>query len=164
MHFSNPQWLTLSLAILFPFVFAQPSFLPRSPSLFPRGEIPFEFTHLFTANLTVGGAEKPITIPGGEAVVEPITGGYLTGSYVNATVHSGIAHPTIMQFDNQTSQSPFIQLWGATTDNETFFVSVDGVGFPHPQVARAVRTSWNYSQAPKCLHITVYRKKDGFAC
>lgn len=141
MQFTNAMLIALSFAILSPLISATPSFLPKSSSLVPRGEIPFMFTELFTANLTLGSAQKPITTPSGETVVEPIAGGYLTGPSINATVHSGIAHPTIMKSDNLTFHNPLVQLWGATTDNQTFFVHLEGVGSPNPQVARAVRAS-----------------------
>jgi hypothetical protein len=57
--------------------------------------LPFNFTYLFTAVLQLGNATKPITVPGGILVNEPILSGRVTGPAINATIAGGFAHPAI---------------------------------------------------------------------
>ena len=70
-------------------------------------------------------------------VVEPITGGNITGSALNGTIQGGVAYPTLVS--NQTVQDVTIVIYGVTDDGESFFVRESGVGASNSQVTRIVR-------------------------
>ncbi|KAM0798526.1 hypothetical protein BDR22DRAFT_891320 [Usnea florida] len=66
-------------------------------------------------------------------LVEPIAGGAITG-FLNATVESGLAYPTLIQ--NSTVEVPEIILYGTTDDKVPYLIQLSGIGKPTDQVAR----------------------------
>ena len=98
--------------------------------------LPFELTHLFNAHLNLGAAAKPITIQGGVLVVEPILNGTVAGPAMNATIYPGLALPAVTE--NQTLQTPIIELYGLTDDGVPFHLHEEGVGVPSAQMTRIV--------------------------
>lgn len=68
--------------------------------------------------------------------MEPITGGSIFGSALNATVKGGVAYPSI--FDNGTLQDAFITTYGTTVDGAAFLVQVTGIGKPTEQFSSIV--------------------------
>ena len=68
-------------------------------------------------------------------LVQPITGGAITG-FLNATVESGLAYPTLVQ--NSTVEIPEIILYGTTNDKVPYLIQLSGIGKPTDQVARVV--------------------------
>jgi hypothetical protein len=76
--------------------------------------LPFGFTPIFVANLSLGAPSKPISIPDSVLITEPITNGTVSGSAINATIQGGFAHPPI--YENGTLQVSFIDAYGMTSD------------------------------------------------
>ncbi|KAF2717768.1 hypothetical protein K431DRAFT_315520 [Polychaeton citri CBS 116435] len=96
--------------------------------------LPFNVTYLFTARLALGAPAKPIPVPGGVRVAEPILNGTVSGPAINATIYPGLALPTII--NNQTLQLPVIELYGVTDDGVSFHLHETGVGSPSEQMTR----------------------------
>lgn len=69
-------------------------------------------------------------------VVEPLTGGTIAGPCLNATVVGGVAYPAI--YEGRTVQIPEILLYGTATGGANFIATIEGVGQPTLQMARAV--------------------------
>ncbi|KAG7005207.1 hypothetical protein G7Y79_00021g050740 [Physcia stellaris] len=99
-----------------------------------KSTCPPKFTLAFTGTVDVATALRPITIPGGIRILEPLTGGSFSGPLLNATVTGGLAYPTIL--NNNTRQDPFIIIYGTTADNSSFLARISGVGLPDTQLAR----------------------------
>lgn len=99
-------------------------------------QLPFNFTYLFTAQLALGQAEKPISIPGGVRVVEPILNGTVSGPAINATLGRSLASPSIT--NNGTLSRPIINAFGTTDDGFPFRLYETGVGSVDSQVTRIV--------------------------
>ncbi len=97
---------------------------------------PFQFTELFTVNLSLGEIFNPIPIPGGILINEPITGGIVNGSAINGTVLGGLAHPSI--YNNGTLEVPVIDAYGTTDDGYSFYIREEGIGSSSAQVTRIV--------------------------
>lgn len=108
---------------------------PGSGTTAPPG-LPFNFTHLFTAHLTLARPLPPIAVPGGVLITEPIAGGTVEGPYINGTLQGGIVTPSI--YDNATLQVPTIQAWGITSDGAAFVINEAGIGTTRAQVTRIV--------------------------
>jgi hypothetical protein len=139
MHLSTIVSL-LSLASAPLLCAASPAFYPRDGSkLVATPQLPFNFTYLFTAHLNLGAAEKPITIPGGVRVVEPILNGTVTGPAINATISPSLAMPTIV--NNGTLQRPVINAFGTTDDGFPFYLYESGVGSGQAQTTRIVSSA-----------------------
>ena len=73
-------------------------------------------------------------------VVEPLTGGNITGSAFNATILPGGAAVDTLT-SNLTVASPNVEIYGQTDDGVPFFVQANGVGVPGTQFARVVSHS-----------------------
>lgn len=99
-------------------------------------ELPFNFTYLFTAHLSLGAAAKPIPIPGGVRIIEHILNGTVTGPAINATIDSSLATPSVTS--NGTIQVPVINVVGTTDDGFPFYIYEVGIGSPSAQVTRIV--------------------------
>ena len=137
---SNNFYLALFsyVCCLFSPSFAAPAVAIRSSLDLPTS---FNVTYLFTANLELGNppsgiSQKPITIPGGVRVPEPILNGTVSGPYINATITSGLAAPEI--YNNGTLQVAVIDLYGITTDGYPLHIHETGIGSPSAQVTRIV--------------------------
>ncbi|KAL6718573.1 hypothetical protein ACLMJK_004665 [Lecanora helva] len=89
---------------------------------------------LFSANVGLGKALPPVPIPGGQRVVEPITGGIVNGSLINATIAGGLAYPRLLS--NGTIEDAEIIIYGQTVDNSSYFVTIAGIGIVMGQIAR----------------------------
>lgn len=113
-----------------------------------RQALPFNFKHVFSAQITITPALPPIIIPGGAIAVEPITSGKISGCAVNGTIQSGFAYPSL--YNNKTLDVPSIALYGTTSDNQTFYVSEMGVGTLSGQVTRIVCIE-SYNQGNQCF-------------
>ncbi|KAI9739840.1 MAG: hypothetical protein M1818_004896 [Claussenomyces sp. TS43310] len=100
-----------------------------------ESHLPFDIKPAFTAQLAFKTLPS-IPIPGGALSVEPLTGGQVTGSMINGTVISGVAHPSI--YNGGAIWVPAIELYGITSDNQTFFVHDTGVGSIAGQIQRMV--------------------------
>jgi hypothetical protein len=98
---------------------------------------PFQFTELFTVTLEVGKILSPLAIPGGILVNEPIVGGNVSGSTINGTIDGGFAHPSV--YGNGTLQVPAIDIYGKTSDGQSFYIHEEGIGLGSAQVTRIVR-------------------------
>ena len=68
--------------------------------------------------------------------VEPITGGTVSGSAINATVEGGIAYPVL--YRNSTVELVDIVLYGNTIDEIPYLIQVTGRGLPTSQVTSLV--------------------------
>ncbi|KAK4554064.1 hypothetical protein LTR86_008905 [Recurvomyces mirabilis] len=69
-------------------------------------------------------------------LVEPITGGDVSGAALNGTLSAGGA-AAIGIYVNQTVHRPFVEVWGKTDDDVPFFVQIDGIGAVLGQFASA---------------------------
>ena len=100
--------------------------------------LPFKFTYLFTVDLDLNTTypAKPIPIPGGVQVTEPIVHGTVAGPAANGTIVSGIATPAVHY--NNTVQVPVIQAWGFMDDGVGFSINEVGTGKPMGQITRIV--------------------------
>ncbi|KAK5089452.1 hypothetical protein LTR70_005965 [Exophiala xenobiotica] len=96
--------------------------------------VPFNFTHIFNASLSLGKPSSSIPVPGGVLVNEPITNGTVAGSAINGTILGGFAHPPI--YNDGTLQAPIIEVYGVTKDNESFYIHETGIGSNEAQVTR----------------------------
>lgn len=98
--------------------------------------LPFNFTYLFTATLKLGDPSniRPILIPGGYLVNEPIMSDTVVGPSINATVQGGFAHPSVYG----ALQVPSIDLYGMTSDGQAFYIHETGTGSNAAQVTRLV--------------------------
>lgn len=96
----------------------------------------FDYEYIFTAHLNLGKAEKPIPIPGGVRVVEPILNGTVTGPAINATLGYSLATPTVV--NNGTTQLPVINAVGVTDDGQPLYLYEQGAGSPSAQISRIV--------------------------
>ncbi|KAJ9607397.1 hypothetical protein H2200_008470 [Cladophialophora chaetospira] len=96
--------------------------------------LPFGFQELFTVQLSVGKILRPLDVPGGTLVNEPITGGTVNGPALNGTIISGFAHPSF--YGNGTLQVNVIDVYGLTDDGKTFYINQQGIGFGTKQVSR----------------------------
>lgn len=97
---------------------------------------PFHLQPIFAANLVLGKPYPAIPIAGGVLINEPITGGTVSGSAINGTIHGGFAHPPV--YDNGTLQVPVIDVYGVSDDGESFYLHETGVGSAAAQVTRIV--------------------------
>ena len=111
---------------------------PTSRALAQAAPFPFKFTELFTVTLNVGKILKPLDIPGGVLISEPIKGGTVVGPYINGTIQGGFAHPSV--YGNGKLQVPTIDVYGMTTDGQSFYIHEEGIGLGSSQVTRIVRT------------------------
>jgi hypothetical protein len=68
---------------------------------------------------------------------EPITGGTVSGSAINGTIESGFAHPLI--YENGMLQVAIIDTYGATEEEQAYYIHEEGVGTEPEQVTRIVR-------------------------
>ena len=112
---------------------------PASRALAQAAPFPFEFTELFTVTLNVGKILKPLDIPGGVLISEPIKGGIVVGPYINGTIQGGFAHPSV--YGNGKLQVPTIDVYGMTSDGQSFYIHEEGIGLGSSQVTRIVKTS-----------------------
>jgi hypothetical protein len=110
---------------------------PFSRALVQVPSFPFQFTELFTVTLEVGKILSPLAIPGGILVNEPIVGGNVSGSTINGTIDGGFAHPSV--YGNGTLQVPAIDIYGKTSDGQSFYIHEEGIGLGSAQVTRIVR-------------------------
>lgn len=127
----------LSIASAPLFCSASPVYCPREvdkPTV--TRELPFNLTYLFTAHLNLGAVEKPIAIPGGVRVVEPIINGIVNGPAINATISPSLATPTIG--NSSTLQRPVINAFGTTDDGFPFYLYESGIGSNSAQTTRIV--------------------------
>lgn len=99
-------------------------------------DLPFKLSYLFTAHLGLGAPSKPISIPGGVLVDEPITNGTISGPAINATIKAGIAYPQIVQ--NGSVQVAQIVAYGTADDGVPFTITETGIGNQQAQVTRIV--------------------------
>lgn len=98
--------------------------------------LPFNFTYVFTAQLNLGTPSKPIPIPGGVRLIEPILNGTVSGPAINATIGYSLATPTAT--NNATVQAPTINAVGTTSDGFPVYIYETGIGSPSGQVTRIV--------------------------
>lgn len=118
--------------------FASPGNYPRDISIDVAGsQVPFNFTYLFTAHLSLGAPQGPIPIPGGVRIIEAILNGTVTGPAINATLGYSLATPSIT--NNGTIQRPIINAVGTTDDGLPLYLYETGLGSPNAQVTRIVR-------------------------
>jgi hypothetical protein len=103
--------------------------------------LPFNTTYVFSVAIGLGQppstlSQKPITIPGGVVVPEPILNGTVSGPAFNGTIISGLATPA--QYENQTLQVATIDLYGVSSDGYPFRIHETGVGSISAQITRIV--------------------------
>lgn len=102
----------------------------------------FNYEYIFTAQLNVGAPSKPIPVPGGVRIFEPIINGTVTGPAVNATLGYSLATPTVV--NNQTTQVPVINAVGMTDDGQPLYIYEEGIGSPSLQITRIVSSTEPY--------------------
>ncbi|KAF2806093.1 uncharacterized protein BDZ99DRAFT_103858 [Mytilinidion resinicola] len=90
-------------------------------------------TQTLTAEILLGSALRPIPVPGGARLIEPITGGTVNG-VINGTISGGFASPILTS--NGTIHQVSIYVYGLTSTNQSFFVRETGVGPKTGQVTR----------------------------
>ncbi|KAF8860037.1 hypothetical protein BDZ45DRAFT_741639 [Acephala macrosclerotiorum] len=112
-----------------PSTYEQKDVESATPSNFP-----FNFTHIFTAALDTGARYGPVAIPVGSLFNEPITGGTLVGTGINAINQGGFAHHFL--YDNLSDEVTSIDLYGMTDDGFAFYIRESGVG---PSASRVTR-------------------------
>ncbi|MCJ1380432.1 hypothetical protein MMC17_003535 [Xylographa soralifera] len=95
---------------------------------------PPTLTKIFTAYIKLGSPSEPIPVPGGVRLIEPISGGNITGPAINGTITSGLAYPPV--YNNGTLQVAEILVYGTTTDGYPFFVQEAGIGSNAQQITR----------------------------
>jgi hypothetical protein len=125
------------LAAVFPVVLT--AYSPRGHAIPVQSTGPapaFNFEYAFTAHLNLGPAEKPIPIPGGMRVIEPILNGTVSGPAINATLGYSLAVPTVV--NNGTTQLPVINAAGTTDDGHPLYLYEQGIGSPSAQITRIV--------------------------
>ena len=93
-------------------------------------------TLLFNGTLYLGKPSKPVPVPGGYLINEPITGGVVRGPTINATIQCGFAHPPV--YDNGTLQVPMIDVYGVSEDGYPFYIHETGIGSNPAQATRIV--------------------------
>ncbi|KAI4142851.1 MAG: hypothetical protein LQ340_007200, partial [Diploschistes diacapsis] len=77
------------------------------------------------------------------AIVEPITGGNITGPMINGIIIGGTAIPTL--YNNQTTEVASVMIYGNTTDGYPYIGRGEGLGLTTGQVAQfrgVVHTLW----------------------
>lgn len=111
--------------------------------------LPFGFQELFKVQLSVGKILRPLDIPGGTLVNEPITGGTVSGPALNGTIISGFAHPSF--YGNGTLQVNIIDVYGVTDDGKSFYINQQGIGFGTKQITRIVRGKILFPSSSPCL-------------
>jgi hypothetical protein len=100
----------------------------------PPDSLPFNYTYLFSAHLSLGALIQPINVTGGVLVTEPIISGVLSGPAINGTITYGVATPSILG----SLDIPQIRAWGNTSDGAPFVLDGEGVGVRNTQMARFV--------------------------
>lgn len=134
MHFLTPATIAL-LALTTTISSAPTTDLIAKPAVV-LSDLPFTFEYLFTAQLNLGSPAKPITIPGGMRVVEPIINGTVSGPAINATIQYSLATPKVI--NEGSTQVPTINAVGITDDGEPVYLYEQGIGSPNSQVSRIV--------------------------
>lgn len=98
-------------------------------------------THVFTAKAILEKVIGPIPlIEGGQRIVEPISGGSISGPGFNGTIEGGLAAPII---NKDTTNGTMYQwaiayLYGHASDGSPFYVEKHGLGVGASQTARIV--------------------------
>ena len=96
---------------------------PRQTASTPAAPV---LTPLLSATIGVTSTSfKPIPVFGNVRLIEPVTGGNITGA-INATVSGGFAYPPAVA--NETIELVEFGIYGTTTDGYDFYVSANGVG------------------------------------
>ncbi|RDW63794.1 hypothetical protein BP6252_11339 [Coleophoma cylindrospora] len=99
-------------------------------------------SYLFSATVNLGKNLDPIPLlEGGTRIVEPITGGTISGPAFNATIEGGLAAPIIIRDDtgNGTkAQMAFIYAYGHASDGSPFYIDESGVGTGSSQTTRLI--------------------------
>ncbi len=118
-----------------------PLSVERSELATTASTLPFNTTYVFSVAIALGQppstlTQKPITIPGGVVVPEPILNGTVSGPAFNGTILSGLATPAI--YENQTLQVATIDLYGVSSDGYPFRIHETGVGSISAQITRIV--------------------------
>ncbi|KAK8127321.1 hypothetical protein PG984_008429 [Apiospora sp. TS-2023a] len=94
--------------------------------------------HIFSASVNLGTPLGPIPLlEGGQRVVEPITGGTITGPAFQATIEGGLAAPIIVSNQDGTkTQLAFIYAYGHAEDGSPFYLEESGIGAGPTQTTR----------------------------
>lgn len=100
------------------------------PLLMSASSLSFSFTSLFLAYLNLGPSSKPISIPSGILITEPITNGTASGPAINATIQGGFVHPPI--WENNTVQGTPSSTHTEQRDARSFYIHEEGVGTNGP--------------------------------
>ncbi|RMZ78738.1 hypothetical protein DV737_g3764, partial [Chaetothyriales sp. CBS 132003] len=98
--------------------------------------------YLFSAKVYLGKPLNPIPLlDGGVRIVEPITGGTISGPAFEATIDGGLAAPVITtpsSSDNTTAQMAYIYAYGHASDGSPFYIEESGIGSGAAQTTRLV--------------------------
>lgn len=127
MHFQTRKFCFVTWSIL---IAASACTAQAAPPL------AFNYEYIFTAHLNLGAPSKPIPVPGGVRIVEPIINGTVTGPAINATLGYSLATPAVI--NNQTTQVPVINAVGTTDDGQPLYIYEEGIGSPSLQITRIV--------------------------
>ena len=72
-------------------------------------------------------------------IVEPITGGTISGPAFEATIDGGVAAPIIVNAtDGTRAQMAYIYAYGHASDGSPFYLEESGIGSGHTQSTRLV--------------------------
>ncbi|KIW59333.1 hypothetical protein PV05_03787 [Exophiala xenobiotica] len=117
--------------------YGTPLSVERSELATTASALPFNTTYVFSVAIGLGQppstlTQKPITIPGGVVVPEPILNGTVSGPAFNGTILSGLATPAI--YENQTLQVVTIDLYGVSSDGYPFRIHETGIGSISTQI------------------------------
>ncbi|RMZ80294.1 hypothetical protein DV738_g2790, partial [Chaetothyriales sp. CBS 135597] len=110
----------------------------------PPGVTAPQLYYLFSATINMGQAKKPIPLRGGGVrIVEPFTGGTITGPAFEGTVEGGFAAPVVHadpdapSINNPTAtQLPDIYAYGYASDGSPFYIEEFGIGSGLTQTTR----------------------------
>ncbi|KAI9154712.1 hypothetical protein HJFPF1_07269 [Paramyrothecium foliicola] len=94
---------------------------------------------LFSATVKLGKFLGPIPLlEGGNRLVEPITGGSISGPAFNATIEGGLAAPILVDDQSNGSKALLAYIWayGTASDGSPFFIEESGLGTPAVQNTR----------------------------
>lgn len=121
--------------------YGTPLSVERSELATTASALPFNTTYVFSVAIGLGQppstlTQKPITIPGGVVVPEPILNGTVSGPAFNGTILSGLATPAI--YENQTLQVVTIDLYGVSSDGYPFRIHETGIGSISTQITHIV--------------------------
>lgn len=123
---------------------------PPTPTFVPNP------TYLFTAVVNLSKALGPIPIAeGGVRVVNPITGGEISGPGFKATVEGGHAGPVIVNGGTPATriQTPYIYAYGHASDGSPFYLEETGIGSGAAQNTRMIINVGGKYQGLQTLYV-----------